>query len=118
MFGHLWPLGLVAAQEPAPPSCLGGQLLLPAIMLAILYFVWLRPAQKDRQKHEELLKSLKRGDEVLTSTGIYGTIADIQESTLMLEVARNVKVKILRSAVLRKVTPESQAKAKSESKDK
>lgn len=112
MFGHLWPLALVAAQEQPAPSCAGGQFLLPVIMVAILYFVWLRPAQMDRKKHEELLKSIKRGDEVLTSTGIFGTVADIQEKVVSLEVARNVKIRVLRSAILRKVEAEKSTESK------
>jgi preprotein translocase subunit YajC len=119
MFGHLWPLAMAAAQQPQPqPSCDGSQLLLPAVLLAIMYFVWLRPAQMDRKKHENLLKSLKRGDEVLTNSGIFGTIADIQEKTLMLEIARNVKIKVLRSTVLRKVGPEAETEDKSKSDNK
>jgi preprotein translocase subunit YajC len=79
----------------------------PAVVLfAVLYFVWLRPAQKDRKKHQELLESLKRGDEVLTQSGVLGTVADLDDKVATLEIARNVKVRFLRSTIARKITPD------------
>lgn len=95
---------LFAAQEGGQGGGFGSfDLLLPIILFAILYFVWLRPAAQERKKQHDLIQSLKRGDEVITQQGLFGTVADLQEKTLTLEVARNVKVKMLRTAVLRKV---------------
>lgn len=72
-------------------------------MFAILYFVWLRPASKERKSHAEMLKNLKRGDRVITTSGIIGTIADKSDETLTLEVAKNVKVEMLKSSVAKRV---------------
>lgn len=96
---------LVAAQEKAP-GCTQFDLLMPAVLVAILYFVWIRPSQNERKKHQELLDSLKRGDEILTQTGMLGTVADIQDKVVVLEVARNVKIRMLKTGVLRKIKGE------------
>lgn len=108
---HLAPL--LVAQAPQG-GCAGGQeqLLLPIIMFAILYFVWIRPASKERKTHAEMLKNLKRGDKVVTTSGMIGTIADKSEETLTVEVARNVKIEMLKSAIAKRVkTPEELAAA-------
>jgi preprotein translocase subunit YajC len=111
-----WPVApLVVAQEGgAPPGgFFGNPFVLPIIMLAILYFVWLRPAQKDRKKHQDMLDSLKRGDEILMSNGMFGTISDMSDKVMTIEVARNVKVRVLRSTILRRVEPQdTEQKAK------
>jgi len=77
------PPALVLAQV-APAA--GGSSLMPiviqfALIIAIIYFVMFRPQQKQRQKHEALLKSLKRGDEVVTAGGIVGQVIHISETS-------------------------------------
>jgi len=52
-----------------------------ALIIAIIYFVMIRPQQKQRQKHEAALRALKRGDEVVTAGGIVGEVIHIREST-------------------------------------
>jgi preprotein translocase subunit YajC len=95
---------LAVAQQGGQGGCGGPeQLALPLLMFAILYFVWLRPASKERKSHAEMLKNLKRGDRVITTSGIIGTIADKSDETLTLEVAKNVKVEMLKSSVAKRV---------------
>lgn len=90
--------------------------LFPVIaMMAILYFVWIRPAGKERKNHATMLEALKRGDEVITSSGIIGTVADIDNRIITLEVARNVKIRVVRSAIAKKT---EEPKPKSDEKDK
>jgi len=110
MLAPLWQVAsLATAQaEGAPPGCDQANLFLPIVLFAVLYFVWLRPAQKDRKRHQELIESLKRGDEVVTQSGIFGTVSDIDDKVVTLEVARNVKVKFVKSMVLRKVSAPSE----------
>ena len=64
----------------------GGSSLMPfliqfILIIAIIYFVMIRPQQKQRQKHETALKALKRGDEVVTAGGIVGEVIHIKEMT-------------------------------------
>lgn len=66
---------------------------------AIFYFLVLAPANKQRQKTETMLGALKKGDRVITTGGIYGTIQGIEGDLVHLKIAENVKVRLLRSAV-------------------
>lgn len=92
------------AAAPTPGSCNDpSSLLLMVAFFAIFYFILIRPQQKERKKHEELIKSLKRGDEVMTQAGLIGKVADLNEKVITLEVARNVKIKVVRSTVARKI---------------
>ena len=80
-----------------------GQMLQMLGMFAILgvmfYFLLIRPQQKQRKEQEQLLKSVKTGDKVLLSSGIYGIVSNVKEKTLMVKIADNVKVEVLKSAV-------------------
>lgn len=104
---------LATAQQAAPGGCAGGpdQLLLPITLFAILYFVWLRPASNDRKKHAEMLKNLKRGDKVITTSGIIGTIADKAEKTVTVTIDKNTRVEMLTSAIARRFSESEVAAA-------
>ncbi|MDX2050564.1 MAG: preprotein translocase subunit YajC [Rickettsiaceae bacterium] len=77
--------------------------IIPLILsLFVLYFLVIRPQEQKRKKQEDLIGSAKKGEDVITSSGIYGKIAKVSESDpfLMLEIAENVKVKILKSSIV------------------
>lgn len=65
----------------------------------IFYFLVIAPANKQRRKTQEMLSALKKGDRVVTSGGIYGTIQGVESETVYLKIADNVKVKVARSAI-------------------
>lgn len=71
-------------------------------MFAIMYFLIIRPQQKRQKEHKAMLESLKKSDKVVTSSGIYGTIVDIDGNTMTLQIAENVKVKFDKSAIVSK----------------
>ena len=89
----------------------GGVLPMLFIMLAVMYVMVIRPAQKEKKQHQGMLDSLMRGDEVLTSSGIVGKVADISDAVITLEVARNVKIRVVRSAVAKKYAEAKKAEA-------
>ena len=68
-------------------------------IIAIFYFLVIAPANKQRRETEAMLAALKKGDEVMTSGGIYGTVQSIDNNTVLLRIAENVKIKISRSAI-------------------
>ena len=70
---------------------------------AIIYFLIMRPQQKQQKQHQEMLKSIQKGDEVVTAGGIYGKVIEIEENTIDLKIAEGTKVKIERSRVGRVV---------------
>jgi len=73
---------------------------LPIIILfVIFYFLLIRPQQKKAKEHREMIANLKKGVRIITSGGIYGTIISLDETTIGLEIAEKVKIKITRGNV-------------------
>ncbi len=111
MFPDFHAIGaLVMAQSEGQKPQATGFLLPLMICLGIFYFLVFLPGAKERKKRRAMLDSLKRGDEIVTSSGVIGTISDMSETIVTLEVARNVKIRVLKSAVAKK-TAELQSKA-------
>jgi preprotein translocase subunit YajC len=70
-----------------------------ALIIGIFYFMILRPQQKRQKEREKLLTAIKKGDKVVTTGGVHGTISGVEEKTVLLQVADNVKLKVDRSAI-------------------
>jgi preprotein translocase subunit YajC len=86
------------AQAPGPAGGIG--MFLPLILImGIFYFLMIMPAQRRQKKVNEMLKNLKTGDKVITSGGIFGTIAGLDDDSVQLRIAEQVKIKISRSAI-------------------
>ncbi len=82
--------------------------ILPILAIGLVfYFLVIAPANKQRKKTQEMLSSLKKGDRVVTSGGIYGTVQGVEADVVYLKIADNVKVKLARSAVTSIVTGET-----------
>lgn len=79
--------------------------------IAIFYFMAIRPQQRQRRAHAELLSALKKGDRIITSSGIYGTVKRVEESIIVVEVAKGVTMKIARRAVTEIIRDAAQARA-------
>ena len=69
------------------------------LMFVIFYFLLIRPQQKKQKQHRELLSNLKKGDQVVTSGGLYGKITGITDTVVTLEIADRVRVKVARSFI-------------------
>lgn len=85
------------AQQPQPS--LMGMAMPFLVMLAVMYFLMIRPQQKKAKEHQTMMSELKTGDEVVTSSGIIGTIAGMTEKVVTLEVSKNVQLKVLKNQV-------------------
>lgn len=84
----------------APPAGLGGMsLLFPIVLIAVMYFLMIRPQMKRAKEHRGMLEKLSKGDEVITSGGIAGTVTDIGDNFITVEVADNVRVRVQKAAV-------------------
>jgi preprotein translocase subunit YajC len=82
-------------EGPSPIS-----MLLPILgMLVIFYFLMIRPQQKRQKEVQKMISGVKKGDRVLTASGLYGTVAGIKDDVLVLQIADNVKVEMVKSAV-------------------
>src|SRR5579885_1320691 len=83
----------------------GGGLLLSLVpfllIFVIFYFLLILPQQKRQKQLREMLASLKKGDKVVTSGGLWGTVSNIGKQTVTLQVADNTKVKVQREHITR-----------------
>ncbi len=68
-------------------------------LFAILYFLMIRPQQQRQKKHQEMIKSLRPDDRVTTVGGIFGTIIKLKEDSIILRIADNVRIEILKTAI-------------------
>jgi preprotein translocase subunit YajC len=89
---------LLLAQASAQPS--GIALFLPLILIMVIfYFLMIMPAQRRQKKVAEMLRNLKTGDKVITNGGIYGTIVGLEDDSVQLRIAEQVKIKVSRAAI-------------------
>jgi preprotein translocase subunit YajC len=89
---------LLLAQASAQPS--GIALFLPLILIMVIfYFLMIMPAQRRQKKVAEMLRNLKTGDKVITNGGIYGTIMGLDDDSVQLRIAEQVKIKVSRAAI-------------------
>src|SRR6202041_3949081 len=88
-------LGLLAQAQPS-----GIALFLPLILIMVIfYFLMIMPAQRRQKKVAEMLRNLKTGDKVITNGGIYGTIVGLDDDSVQLRIAEQVKIKKSRAAI-------------------
>ena len=80
-----------------------------AMMAAIFYLIVFRPQQKARKEHEQMVKDLKKNDQVVTSGGIFGTVVNTKPESITLRIDDNVRVEVEPSAIIRLVKPKAQS---------
>ncbi len=76
-----------------------GALVPLILMFAIFYFLLIRPQQKKQKQHREMLGTLKKGDRVITSGGLYGRVTGITDTVVTLEISEKVRVKVGRANI-------------------
>lgn len=114
IFFSLFNAGLVFAQEAAAPAtgttaakppANSLMMNLPMIVLfvALFYFLIIAPQKKTQKQQQDFQKSLARGDEVVTSSGILGTVAGLTDRIVTLEVAPDTEIRVLRSQIQGKI---------------
>jgi preprotein translocase subunit YajC len=74
--------------------------LMPLLLIfVVFYFLLIRPQQKKMKQHRELISALKRGDRVLTAGGIIGSVVKVEDAELLVEIAKEVRVRVARSTI-------------------
>ena len=82
----------------------GSQLIFLGLLLAIFYFMLIRPQKRRVQQHQELVRSVGVGDEVITAGGILGTIRAVHDDSFEIEVAPGTVIRFLKTSISRRVT--------------
>ena len=121
-----YAMGTAGGGAAAPGA--GGLLSTPIVpiilMLGIMWFFLIRPQQKKQKEHREMISSLKKGDRIITSGGLYGRITGVTDATLTVEIADKVRVKVSRGHVAglaqqaSQASPPTKEKASSEADEK
>ena len=86
------------AQAEGQPSPIPSLVML-VVIFALFYFMFIRPQQKRAKEHRNMVAELKKGDEVISNGGIAGTITQVGENFISLEVADNIQIKVQKQAV-------------------
>jgi len=69
------------------------------LIFAIFYFLMIRPQQKKQKEHQEMVAALRKGDRVVTNGGIYGVVSDVKDHVVVLRIAENVKIEVVKNAI-------------------
>ena len=96
-------MSVAYAMGANPAGGQGGSQYMSIVMLVaivgIFYFLMIRPQQKRAKEHKNFLESLKKGDKIITSGGLYGTITGITDDAITIEIAEKVRVKVEKGTV-------------------
>ncbi len=95
---------ITEAFAQAPGGSAGGtglivQFLPIVLIFVIMYFLILRPQQQRQRQHREMIANLRRGDTIVTTGGIIGKVAKVDENEIQVEIADDIKVRIVRGMI-------------------
>ena len=94
-----------------PPTNGGGEgggggivsmLIMFAAVILVMYFLMIRPQQKRQKEHQQMVSSIQKGDKVVTTAGIHGTVNEVTDKTISLTIADNTQVTFEKNAVANK----------------
>ena len=95
----------------AAPAAQGGgasMWIMLALIFVVMWFFMIRPQRKQQKELQNFRDSLKKGDKVVTIGGIYGTVAEIKEDSVLIEVDNNVKIRVSKQALVKDFTEQPQ----------
>jgi preprotein translocase subunit YajC len=90
---------LAMGSAPGPGVNPYVQLIPIALVFAIFYFIILLPTKRKQKKVEEFLAALKVGDRVVTTGGIYGSVTKVNDNSVQLQIANNVRIEVAKAAI-------------------
>ena len=94
-----------------------GNLIFLVLLVAVFYFMLIRPQKKRVDSHRRLIESLGDGDEIVTIGGVFGTITRLGPDDVQVDIAPGTNIRILKSAVARKITDEDEEELEDEDVD-
>ena len=99
---------LQAAQQPAGGGGASFWIMI-LLLFAVMWLFMIRPQRKQQKELEKFRKELKKGDKVVTAGGIYGTVAEIQERSVLIKVDGEVKLRVEKNSIVRDYSTDAQA---------
>jgi len=90
------------------PGCRQTDMMLLPIIFLVFYLLLIRPQQKRAKEAQKMLNELKKGDEVVTSSGIIGRISGVKDNEIILQVQEGVRIRMQKSAVTGRLKPSSE----------
>ena len=95
--------------QAAQPAQGGGALMwvMMALIFVVMWFFMIRPQRKQQKELQAFRDGLKKGDKVVTIGGIYGTVCEIKDATVLIEVDNNVKIRVSKQALVKDFTDPS-----------
>ena len=97
--------------QTAPAAQAGSQWsmwIMLALIFVVMWFFMIRPQRKQQKELQNFRDSLKKGDKVVTIGGIYGTVTEIKEGSVLIEVDNNVKIRVSKQALVKDFTENAQ----------
>lgn len=98
---------LQAAQAAQPQGGGWSMWIMLALIFVVMWFFMIRPQRKQQKELQNFRDSLKKGDKVVTIGGIYGTVTEIKEDSVLIEVDSNVKIRVSKQALVKDFTDPS-----------
>jgi len=95
------------AAAPAAQGSSWSMWIMLALIFVVMWFFMIRPQRKQQKELQNFRDSLKKGDKVVTIGGIYGTVAEIKEDSVLIEVDSNVKIRVSKQALVKDFTEPS-----------
>ena len=97
--------------QAAPAAQQGGGMsmwIMLALIFVVMWFFMIRPQKKQQKELQNFRDGLKKGDKVVTIGGIYGTVCEVKEGTVLMEVDNNVKIRVSKNALVKDFTEQPQ----------
>ncbi len=98
---------LLQAAAPAAQGSSWSMWIMLALIFVVMWFFMIRPQRKQQKELQNFRDSLKKGDKVVTIGGIYGTVCEIKEESVLIEVDNNVKIRVSKQALVKDFTDPS-----------
>ena len=95
-------LQTAAAQQPAGSAW--SMCIMLALIFVVMWFFMIRPQRKQQKELQNFRDGLKKGDKVVTIGGIYGTVDEIKEGTFLINVDKDVKIRVIKNALVKDFT--------------
>ena len=104
-------MNFITLLQAAPAAQQGGGMsmwIMLALIFVVMWFFMIRPQRKQQKELQNFRDSLKKGDKVVTIGGIYGTVCEIKEGSVLIEVDNNVKIRVSKQALVKDFTENAQ----------